>query len=224
MTEQTENATCMEVPCEIKAANILKKLDDNPGLRPATTEILARCEQKRQEEVALLEDVHEALAAKGELPVQPLSAVVALLVREGALVEQLEVDGKPYEGTIEDAFLDETIPENAQTLIYESTTEAGSLVLAQDAPIRRAENLFDLKPEHAQAFKRTLQLCSAEGGLSTADLGEALDAEGFLQRDAQTNIPRFYPSMFANFLKDAGCIEWRHGWVTTDLGRQIAAA
>ena len=212
------------MPPEILAANLLKKLDDNPGMRPAARAILDECREQPQEEEALLGRVHAQLAEARELPVQPISAVLAMLVREGAIDEHLEVDGAPYAGTLEDAFEDESIPADAAALIYASTTSAGEIVLAEEAPDSRVRALFADKPQHVAAFRRVLALCDVEGGLSTDELGRALDAEGFLHRDERTGVPGIYPSMYANLLKDVGCLEWERAWKTTEAGRRVPLA
>lgn len=209
------------VPCEVQAANLIKKLDDNPALRVPATALLDACAGGRREEIGLLAEVGDALKASGDLPVQPLSAVVALLVRAGALSESLEIDGEPYAGTLEDAFGDESIPDGAEALIFESITEAGKAARANLDPARRTAALFDERPEHRAAFIRTLELCDVPGGLPTRELQEGLDADGLLHRDERTNIPHIYPSLYANLLKDVGCLAWDHAWVTTDLGRAV---
>lgn len=224
MSENLPGAACAEVPPEIEVANLLKKIDDNPALRIPARALLSACAGGRREEAGLLGCAQAQLAESGDLPVQPLSAVVDMLVREGALAESLEVDGAPYAGTLEGAFTDESIADDAEVLIYAEITDAGRAVLAGLADASRAAALFAERPEYRDALVRTLELCDVEGGMTTRELQDGLDADGFLFRDERTNIPQIYPSLYANLLKDAGCIAWNHAWVTTELGREMAAA
>lgn len=209
------------LPPEAIVANLAQKLRDNPMLLEPSLAIINACEQDAEEE-ALLAAVHADLAARGKLPVQPLSAVLRMLAAAGALTESLTVDGAPYAGTLEDAFDDPGLPDDAAVAIYARATEAGRLAARSLAPEQRAAALFAEHPQHARALLLTLRLCDG-GSQPTAALQEALDAEGLLNRDPRTNIPQLYPSLFANLLKDAGCLAWDRAWVTTDLGRAVLA-
>lgn len=203
------------------AINVLKKLNQNPMMIDAALGILQASLEEPREESTLLESLHHELVERKALPVQPLSAVLELLVREGAAVESVTVDGVPYEGTLHDAFEDESITEDCETLIYVQTTGAGVLLAQRLMPEERARTLFCDRPDLAPALMRTLELCNTSQGLATSALQELLDADGYLCRDERTNIPTRYPSLFANLLKDAGCIRWDHAWITTDLGRSL---
>ena len=214
---------CRDLPPEAAAANLIQKLGDNPMLREPALLLIGACGQLA-EEGALLERVGAELSAHGALPVQPLSAVLRMLVESGAVAEFLTVDGAPYEGTLEDAFEDDSLAEGAATLIWAQATEVGGLVTEALAPAHRAAALFADFPQHAIALRLVLRLCDCAGGRSTAALHDALDAEGLLRRDPRTGIPQVYPSLFANLLKDAGCLTWDHAWLITDLGRQVLAA
>lgn len=219
--QEASAVEALAVSPEIQAANLTKKLNDNPMFIEPALLILNECEQSA-EESALVEDAAAVLAHEGKLPVQPLSALVALLVREGALAESVTVDGAAYPGSLQDAFEDESIPEEAEVLIFATVTETGRLVAQAIAPETRAASLLADRPEYARAFQITLEAC--DQGASTAQLHEALDAAGELRRSERTGVPQVYPSLFANLLKDAGCLRWDHAWITTDLGRQTLTA
>lgn len=225
-TAETENEAqgiVEAAEAQLAAINLVKKLNQNPMMIEAALSILNACATEPQEESALFEALQSELAKKKALPVQPLSAILALLVREEAAEESVTVNGAPYEGTLRDAFEDESITDESEVLIYAQATEVGVLVAQQLAPEERARALFYDRVDLAPALKRTLEVCNVPQGRTTSELQEILDVDGFLRRDERTNIPTLYPSLFANLLKDAGCIRWDHAWITTDLGRSVLA-
>ncbi len=213
----------IEVPHEVQvgiaAGELVKKINADQACRPAVAAMLSACSANRQETVSLVQSVEAQLAPAGRMPIQPLSSIIEMLVRAGALEEVLEIDGVPYEGTLEDAFNDENISDESESLIYESITEVGRLVASQISPAARTSELFEVEAKFLGGFKVVLSECNCEQGKSTKELEEALDAKGFLYRNERTNIPSVYPSMYANMLKDADCIAWNHAWITTDAGR-----
>ena len=220
-TIQTEFAELSpEAQMAVDAANLVKKINSDPACLAAVSALLGECDPDRKEEVSLIETVEDQLRASNKMPIQPVSSVIEMLVRDGALTEQLEVDGVPYDGTLEDAFEDESITEESESLIYEQTTDLGRLVSSMISPQARTAQLFEDEPDLKEGFLTVLSECDCEGGKSTKELEAALDARGLMCRDERTNIPTLYPSLFANMLMDAGCIEWHHAWVTTDIGRQ----
>lgn len=203
----------------LAASELTKKIERDPSCKAAVEEILRACDDGHIEEVGLIERVEETLRASGNLPIQPLSSIIEMLVHGGALEEAVEVDGVPYEGSVEDIYEDETISDESVSLIYESTTEVGRIVAAALSPRSLAVALFEAEPDLTEGFLVVLAECDVPSGKTTKQLEEALDAKGLMHRDERTNVPTMYPSMYANMLKDAGCIEWSHAWITTDAGR-----
>jgi hypothetical protein len=210
-----------ELTDEERREALVETIDANPALRVPCEVILDACLQQPVEEGALLDDAETQLKALDAMPVQSLSSVVEMLVRDGGLTETLTVDGELYEGTLEDAFNDETIADDAECLIYENITEAGRQTLEDIRPEHRAADLLSSQPHHRAGFIATLKACDVDGGLTTKQLEAVLDEQGLLFRNERTNLPTIYPSMYANFLKDVEAIRWDHAWITTDLGRQI---
>ncbi len=206
---------------ETLAQALVDRLDANPALRVPAQVILTACAEEPQEEGALIAAATEILTAQSAMPVQRISSVIEMLVRYNALEETLRVNGEIYDGTLEDAFNDESIAEDAETLIFANITEAGIIALVQINPKRRASELFASQPHHVDGFLATLAACNTPEGLSTKALQDVLDEQGLLYRSERTNIPTIYPSMYTNFLKDVGCMSWNHAWITTDLGREV---
>lgn len=219
--EAAQAVLSKEAQDNLAAAKVLESAAGNPSMLPAILSLLSACSEQRREEVALLEEVQQQLESDGTRPVQPLSSIVRMLVRNGALTESLEIDGQPYKGTIEEAFEDDSVSDEATSLIYESITDAGRIALRELSPASRASALFESDAKFFEGFVATLEICASDSGVSTKDLEQALDARGLLYRDSKNNIPTIYPSMYANKLKDAGCIAWKHAWITTDVGRKV---
>ena len=214
----------IDVQQGIAASKLLKTIEGDPACREAVRALLSACTNDRIEEATLIACVEPVLREAGELPVQPISSVIEMLVRHGALAETLEIDGTPYAGSIEDAYADVSIPDEAESLIYEQTTDVGAIVIRALAPQSRAAALFESEPDCIEGFLATLEACDTQAGISTKALELVLDERGLLLRDAATGIPTVYPSMFANMLKDAGCLEWNHAWITTETGREALNA
>ena len=208
----------------LAASELINTIKGDPASLEAVRALLSACSSTRKEASELIKAVEGRLASAGALPVQPISSVVELLVKHGALAETLEIDGAPYEGTIEDAFEDESISDESQSLIYVETTDAGRIAARALEPRSRAAALFEEEPDLIEGFLVVLSECDTRNGRSTKELEAALDERGLLLRDARTNVPTVYGSMFANMLKDAGCLEWRHTWITTDVGREALKA
>ncbi|WP_283170366.1 hypothetical protein [Curtanaerobium respiraculi] len=218
-----EAESARDLTTEEKADRLIKKLKGNNSISEPTRRILAACLPQAREGEALLDAVGTSLEEEGKMPLQPLSSLMEMCVRYGAIEERLTLNGKPYGGTLEDAFLDESIAEDDEVLIWEQTTEAGRIVCERFTPTSRMDDLFATRPELVEPLVRTLELCDSEAGLKTKELERFLDDEGLLFRDPQTNMPAIYPSLYGNLLLDAGGIRWDHAWITTEAGKRAAA-
>lgn len=205
------------------AGALIAKIDRNPALRIPVLTMLEACADERREMGELYEQVAEELEDKGALPVQPMSAIADMLVRTQGAQKTIEVEGEPYAGTDADLAADQDITEDMQVLEYLSITPVGGMVLSSCAPLQRVINLFEDMPQFREAMVRTLELCDVPGGLTAAELQESLGADGFLYRDSR-DLPTVYPSMYANYLKDAEALRWSHAWITTDVGCEVLAA
>lgn len=202
------------------AAALVGKLDQNPALHIPAFHMLDACAHGRCEMGDLYQQVTEELEDRDALPVQPMSAIADMLVRARGVCKSIEVDGIPYARSESELAHDGSIAENAKVLEYLEVTEVGRIVLASCSPRRRTANLFEDMPQFREALLRTLELCDTQTGLTTSELQEGLDADGYLYRDSR-DLPTVYPSMYANFLKDAEALSWNHAWITTPLGHDI---
>ncbi len=220
MTQGDQSELSPEAQTGLAASALLKKIEGDPSCKAAVEHILLACDGSRVEETALIDEAEEALSAANKMPIQPLSSIIAMLVHADALDETIEIDGVAYGGTIEDAFEDENISDESVSLLYESATDIGRIVARALSSKSRAAALFESEPDLMEGFLVVLAECDVPEGKSTKQLESALDARGLMHRDERTNVPTMYPSMYANMLKDAGCIEWNHAWITTDAGHE----
>lgn len=91
-------------------------------------------------------------------------------------------------------------------------TAAGMAAVDADRPLDRLKELFEQNEAYLPIYKRVLNLCSQEGGVSIKVLGEAVDKDPLVQK------PRLYASHFVSKLEKCDALEWVGSWVTTEIG------
>ena len=166
----------------------------------------------------------QALAQWDDARRQSPAATVDILVRNGALVQHVFVDGAPYDGTLEDLQLDEAVAEDAAAESRIVLTDVGRELLDAYAPEATLRALIDGKPHYRAAFTAVLAACNAEEGCSRANLEAVLNALPELAPDPATQQTRVYPQFFIDALESAGGIAWQGAWRTTDAGKALIAA
>jgi hypothetical protein len=197
-------------------------LEHNPLLRQPLLVVLAAClEQERacrQElEASVVERNPEAFRR------QAPATVVSMLVRNGALEEQLLINKEPYEGTLAEAQTDEHVEGDAQIEQHLSLTNKGRHILDEYSPDARLRALLAAKPEHRRVFREILTLCANNSkGQSRADLEQALMKDSLLQSDRFGTVT-VYPQYFLDALESAGGIVWRDSWRATKAGKAVVA-
>ena len=221
--ETSTDETTDESTEELSAAEtLLETLYNNPTfVEPARVMLQGLTDGTTDEETLFDESLVE-LEEINRVPLQPLVGIMGTLVRYGAVEEVVTVNGAEYEGSSEDAYTDEDITDEDVVATEAVITEVGTEVLALLQPPVRMDRIFEMYPDLADGFLKTLELCNTDEGLSTAELFDGLDAEGLLYRNESTDIPTRYPSTFANLMRDGGGIEWHDTWITTDAGREYA--
>ena len=144
---------------------------------------------------------------------------VDILVRNGALAEQLLVDGAPYDGTLDSLQADEAVPDDAVAEARIAITDAGRTLLAAYAPEATLQALIQSKPCYRDVFAAVLAACDAEAGASRTDLERIVNAFPQLKPDPATQRTAVYPQYFIDALETAGGIAWNGSWRTTDAGK-----
>ena len=195
-------------------------IKDNPHLKKPVMVLLGFFEQAGDSETrdGLMSAAQEKWhAAFGRTP----AAVVDILVRRHCLAEQVFIDGKPYEGTLEDAQTDESLADDAQVEVCLALTEKGERLRDAYAPGTTMRELFDERPGYGEVFNAMLWACSAPDGASREDLEAQINELPPLQPNEKGH-KTVYPQYFFDALESAGGIEWRDGaWRITEAGRQL---
>ena len=196
-------------------------INDNPQLKKPVLAVLAQLGDA--EEPCRRADVERELAQSWDASyVRTPTATIDILVRRGALAEQVYVDGEPYKGTLQDVQTDESVADDAEAYETLAITEKGRALAEAHRPDATLRALLDEHPEYADVFSAVLWAASAQDGCSRADLEREINAFPQLKPDAESGRTRVYPQYFIDALETAGGIEWRQGaWRTTDAGKAL---
>ncbi|WP_296013498.1 hypothetical protein [uncultured Adlercreutzia sp.] len=153
---------------------------------------------------------------------QSPAATIDILVRAGALEEQLLINGEPYEGTLEDVQFDETVPDNASFENRVAVTETGRAIARAYDPKNLTADLLATRPAYAPVFRALIACCSAPDGATLPAMEAVVEA----QPEAAVNAEgkKVYPQYFIDALETAGAIEWNGAWRATEAGRDQLAA
>ena len=151
---------------------------------------------------------------------QAPAAVIDTLVRHGFLSQQSYVNGEPYEGTLEDMQLDESVPDDAVAEVRLAVTEVGRALAAAYDPASTLASLFGERPRYADVFSAILDAASADEGASR----EAIEAIVEAAAPTAAHGKKVYPQYFLDALACAGGIAWDGAWRTTDAGRATTAS
>lgn len=196
-------------------------INDNPRLKKPVLAVLALLNDA--EEPRRRSDVERELAQGwGASYVRTPTATIDILVRRGALVGQVYVNGEPYKGTLQDVQTDESVAEDADAYETLTITEKGRALAETHQPDATLRALLDEHPEYADVFSAVLWAASAETGSPRADLEREINAFPQLKLDAESGRTRVYPQYFIDALETAGGICWKDGaWRTTEAGKAL---
>lgn len=193
-------------------------IEHNPMLKKPLLAVLAISAQQTDESRNAVERC--ALETWDDAYQQTPSACVDILVRTGALAERILVDGEPYDGTLEDLQLDESVPDDALAESRLAITASGRALLDACKPEHTLQILLAGKPHYRETFLAALAACTSEGGASRADLERAID-----EQSAPTDGARLvYPQYFIDALETAGGIAWDGAWRATGAGKAVVAS
>lgn len=193
-------------------------VEHNPMLKAPVACVLGLFAQAASLDRAAVET--QAADAWSESYSQAPATVIEILVRNGALTEQLTVDGRPYEGTLEDIQRDESIPLEAEVADSIVITEDGRDLAASINPDFTMRMLLAERPHYRDVFARVLQVCVSDSGASREAVEHAVEQNGSVK---SPEGERVYPQFFLDALETAGGIAWDGAWRTTAAGRKAIA-
>lgn len=197
-------------------------IEHNPAFKNSLLSVLALCAQSGSAERATVEQA--AWDLWDETFHRTPGIAIDVLVRNGALVEQVFADGEPYEGTLEDMQLDESIADDTVAAVLLSITDEGRELLERYAPERTLRELFDTHPAYVDVYEAVLRACSVQGGCSRMSLEARINEFPQLKPDLKTNRTKVYPQYFIDALEAAGGIAWSGSWCATDAGKAAVSA
>lgn len=196
-------------------------IEHNPMLKKPLLEVLAISAQQAHESRQVIEE--RALEVWDDAYQQSPGVCVDILVRNGALTEQLLVDGESYDGTLEDLQVDADVAEDAVAEQRIALTDTGRELIEAYAPDTTLRALIAEKPQYRDIFATILRTCDAAQGATRSNLEVAISALPQLQPDPATQRTRVYPQFFIDALESAGGIVWNGSWHTTDAGKTYLA-
>lgn len=194
-------------------------VEHNPRLKAPVACMLGLLSDRDPHERGELECA--AVKAWSDSFVQEPATVIDVLVRAGAVVEELTVDGEAYDGTLEDIQLDESIPLEAEVSDSITITDEGCCLSASLDPAYTLRELFSERPHYQEIFRRVLSACLSQEGASREALERVIEAQGDV---TSPEGKRVYPQFFMDALESAGGISWDGVWHITDAGRKLLDA
>lgn len=197
----------------------IEVIGHNPLLKKPLLAILETCAEAGESDRAFVEEKAQGLWSEA-YRLSPASCV-DVLVRAGALIEVVLVNGSPYEGTLEDLQLDPNVADDAVVKSELRISEDGRELMEAYAPEVTLRSLMDERPQHAPVFETVLSACSAEGGCSREALEHAIEAVLPEEAKSETGNKRVYPQYYLDALETAGGIVWDGSWRTTTAGAAI---
>ncbi|MBQ3385883.1 MAG: hypothetical protein IJG53_01020 [Eggerthellaceae bacterium] len=201
-------------------ASVYSLLDRDIAYRTLYIEAMEHCTEELDEfEAAEWLDARRTQASQ----VQDGGSILATLIRRGGIDRTVLVDGKPYPGTLEELYADETVPDDATSICRVKASAAGLEAARMWRSILAPNTLFAEKPRFVPAFRAVLAAC-AEHPCTTAEVSEALEAAGLRYFDDESK-QQVHASYFTSALESHGALVWdRKRWSTTPAGAALIAS
>ena len=197
---------------------IAEVLEGNPAYRDLYGALIGYCDAERS-----LEEAQRFCDEQRTSPMQVLgaAALVAVMVRAGALDLRIFVNGEPYGASLHDLQADESIGEDAEVSMTVRATDAGRAAVAAVAEGHSLDRLLERFPARAEGFRAVLSWCAA-GALTTREVQERLKAADLLETEAARGIDGLHASYFTGALESVGALAWNgKAWIATDKGRAL---
>ena len=203
-------------------ASVYSLLDRDVAYRSLYCAAIEHCTEEL-DEFAAAEWLDARRSAASQ--VQDGGSLIATLIRRGALARTILVDGKPYAGTLEDLYNDESLPDDARSICRVKATPAGLEAAKMWRSIMSPVTLMNEKPRFADGFRAVMSACSqAPEGLTTAQVQQALVDAGIRYLDEESG-QAVHASYFTNALETHGALVWdRKRWHATPAGVALIAS
>ena len=194
-------------------------VEHNPQLKQPVALILGLFSSEVSKERTSVEA--SATDAWSEKFPQESATVIDILIRNGALTEEVSVDGKPYAGSLQDIQLDESVPVDADVKDVLTITDDGKQLAESIDPAFTLRALFESRPHYRSTFIRVLRVCAADGGAGRETVEAAVESAGEVKNP---DGKRVFPQYFMDALESAGGIYWQGAWKVTEAGLKVLAA
>ena len=153
--------------------------------------------------------------------VYPKNALTNLVAR-GGLVMTIEVDGVPYEGSVEDLRNDESLSDDAIVIYYVQTTEEGKELLSVISPQTKIKTLYEEEPEWAEIYSLVIKACSTDEGASKDDLYHQLEAHPSNPcKVDERGVAACSATYYISKLEDADALVWDGRWHATKEAKEL---
>ncbi len=103
-----------------------------------------------------------------------------------------------------------------------TTTPPGVAVVELLQPERRIAAFATSVPERTPAYRQLLEFCACAPRMLD-EINALFAGNPLLEPTARTAGQKLHASYFIDRMNEAGGLEWRHGWVTTEAGKSFLA-
>lgn len=197
----------------------IQLIEHNPLLKRPVLEILSLSEKNPHAHRNEIEDTAKRNSEEC-YSLQTPTTIVDILIRNGAIEEQIYVDGEPIEGSLQDVQTDASVSDDAVIDQRISLTDEGKELLDEYVGEKKMRELLASKPHYKQVFISILEACTSSTGSSRTTLERTIDALPQLAPD-ENGTRQIYPQYFIDSLETAGGITWQGAWHITDEGRTV---
>ncbi len=201
-----------EKPAEERTADLIKSMGSQ---RKTLLGILSFCAEAQpvSEVNALVEKLKEH-----NYSVYSAADLCTLLETAGAL-ERVTADGADAESAETEprvVVVDgvEYLEAACAPQTFWLTTDAGKAAVEADKPLDRLHDLLESDGAYRVIYQRILNLCSAEGGVTTKEINAAVDDDPLVQK------PRYYAPRFVDKLEKCDALVWEGTWKITEVGKR----
>jgi hypothetical protein len=206
-------------------------IEKNPLLKAPLLHVLATVKDNPNTKRTKIEQLADETRNFNGPVLQQTSTFVDILVRGGALIEQIYVNDEPYSGTLQQLQTDASVTESASILQILQITKRGLQILDSYSASNTLRELLQNDIDNSSVYHSMLVACSSQVGVSLSELeqlidkaiceNQQLDSQISQSQTANNAQTRIYPQYFIDSLEKSGGIYWNGNWKTTDAGKLV---